>query len=54
MINNLQKMQLQNLNHGLKLLAVPMKNTNTVTALVIVGTGTKYETKEINGISHFL
>jgi len=47
-------MKLQKLNYGLKLLAVPMKNTNTVTALVIVGTGTKYETKEINGISHFL
>lgn len=47
-------MKLQNLNHGLKLLAVPMANTNTVTALVIVGTGTKYETKNINGISHFL
>jgi len=54
LINNLQKMKLQNLSHGLKLLAVPMKNTNTVTALVIVGTGTKYETKGINGISHFL
>lgn len=46
--------KLQKLNHGLKLLAVPMKNTDTVTALVIVGTGTKYETKNINGISHFL
>jgi predicted Zn-dependent peptidase len=31
-----------------------MKNTKAVTVLVLVGTGSKYETKEINGISHFL
>ncbi|MEK7198095.1 MAG: pitrilysin family protein, partial [Patescibacteria group bacterium] len=28
--------------------------TKTVTVLVLVATGSKYETKEINGISHFL
>jgi len=33
---------------------VPMQGTRTVTVLVLVGTGSKYETKEINGISHFL
>ncbi len=31
-----------------------MESTRTVTVLVMVGTGSKYETKEINGISHFL
>lgn len=31
-----------------------MKSTQTVTVLVLVGTGSRYETKEINGISHFL
>jgi len=31
-----------------------MENANSVTVLVLVGTGSKYETKEINGISHFL
>jgi predicted Zn-dependent peptidase len=31
-----------------------MKNTQAVTVLVLVGTGSKYEIKEINGISHFL
>ncbi len=31
-----------------------MGGTKTVTVLVLVGTGSKYETKEINGISHFL
>ncbi|MBU4285145.1 insulinase family protein [Patescibacteria group bacterium] len=40
--------------NGLRLVAVPMKNTKAVTVLVLVGTGSKYETKEINGISHFL
>src|SRR3989344_3255374 len=40
--------------NGLRLLCVPMLNTETVTVLVLVGTGSRYETKEINGISHFL
>ncbi|MEK7537087.1 MAG: pitrilysin family protein [Patescibacteria group bacterium] len=40
--------------NGLRLVVVPMKSTKTVTVLVLVGTGSRYETKEINGISHFL
>jgi predicted Zn-dependent peptidase len=40
--------------NGLKIITVPLKNTRAVTVLVLVGTGSKYETKEINGISHFL
>src|SRR4030042_2297140 len=40
--------------NGLRLVTVPMANTKAVTVLVLVGTGSKYETKEINGISHFL
>jgi predicted Zn-dependent peptidase len=39
---------------GLRLITVPMEGTRTVTVLVLVGTGSKYETKDINGISHFL
>jgi predicted Zn-dependent peptidase len=31
-----------------------MENANSVTVLILVGTGSKYETKGINGISHFL
>lgn len=42
------------LPNGLRILTVPMVNTKTVTVLVLVATGSKYETKEINGISHFL
>ncbi|MEK7203493.1 MAG: pitrilysin family protein [Patescibacteria group bacterium] len=41
-------------DNGLRLVVVPMKSTKTVTVLVLVGTGSRYETKEINGISHFL
>ncbi|MBU2539661.1 insulinase family protein [Patescibacteria group bacterium] len=42
------------LKNGLRIITIPVKNTNTVTFLVLVNTGSKYETKEINGISHFL
>ncbi len=41
-------------DNGLRLITIPMENTNSVTVLILVGTGSKYETKEINGISHFL
>lgn len=40
--------------NGLRLITVPMEHTKTVTVLVLVGTGSRYESKEINGISHFL
>src|SRR3989338_5250669 len=42
------------LPNGLRIITVPMANTKTVTVLVLVATGSKYETKKINGISHFL
>src|SRR3990167_813108 len=42
------------LKNGLRVISVPMKNAQSVTVLVLVGTGSKYETKDINGISHFL
>ena len=40
--------------NGLRVVTVPMKDNPTVTVLVLVGTGSDYEPKEINGISHFL
>jgi len=46
-----QKITLKN---GLRIIAVPQKSTQAVTILILVGTGSKYETREINGISHFL
>jgi len=42
------------LKNGLRIITLPMKNTEAVTVLVLVGTGSKYERKETNGISHFL
>src|SRR3989338_4820392 len=42
------------LDSGLRLAVVPMPATKTATAFVLVGTGSKYEAKNINGISHFL
>jgi len=42
------------LKNGLRIITVPQKETQSVTVLVLVGTGSKYEKKEINGISHFL
>ena len=46
--------QFHTLDSGLRLVTVPMEGTKTVTVMVMVGTGSKYETKDINGISHFL
>ena len=42
------------LKNGLRVITVPMKNAKSVSVLILVGTGSKYETKDINGISHFL
>jgi len=48
------KHQLTTFDSGLRLVTIPMEGTKTATVLVLVGTGSKYESKEINGISHFL
>src|SRR3989344_2165442 len=42
------------LKNGLRIITVPQKSTQAVTVLVLAGTGSKYETKETSGISHFL
>lgn len=42
------------LENGLRVITVPMKDNPTVTVLVLVEAGSKYEAKEKNGISHFL
>lgn len=39
---------------GLRVLHVPLPNADTVTVLVLCKTGSKYETDNIAGISHFL
>ncbi|MDP2593517.1 MAG: pitrilysin family protein [bacterium] len=42
------------LSNGLRLITVPMKDNPTVTVMVLVEAGSKYESKDISGISHFL
>ena len=42
------------LPNGLRLVVVPMKDSQTVTVMALVEAGSKYETKNISGISHFL
>jgi len=42
------------LKNGLRVITVPMADNPTATVLVLVEAGSKYETKKVNGISHFL
>ena len=42
------------LPNGLRIITVPMLDNPSVTVLVMVSAGSKYETKKINGLSHFL
>ena len=42
------------LPNGLRLQAIEMPGTNVITTLILVGAGSRYEDKEISGISHFL
>lgn len=50
----MQKAKKKIYKNGLRVITIPMKDNPTVTVLVLVGTGSDYEPKEINGISHFL
>lgn len=50
----MQKAKLKTFKNGLRVVTIPMKDNPTVTVLVLVGAGSDYETKNINGISHFL
>jgi predicted Zn-dependent peptidase len=42
------------LDNGLRIVTVPMEDNPAVTVLVMVETGSKYESKNTNGLSHFL
>ncbi len=42
------------LKNGLKMILVPIKGSKTATIITLVGVGSKYESKENNGISHFI
>lgn len=42
------------LSNGLRVLTIPMPSLESVTVLVMVNAGSRYETKNISGIAHFL
>lgn len=42
------------LDNGLRVILAPMNNTDAVTLMVSIKTGSRWETKKISGISHFL
>lgn len=48
---NYKKIVLEN---GLRVITVPMKDNPTVTVFVLVEAGSKYESREQSGLSHFL
>lgn len=42
------------LKNGLRVVLAPIQGTGTVTVLIQAGTGSRYETRRENGLSHFL
>ena len=42
------------LKNGLRILTVPMKETQTATVIIIVGVGSRYEKESEAGLSHFI
>lgn len=48
------KPEITTLANGLRVLPIPILGSETVTVLVLVKAGSRYETPETNGLSHFL
>ncbi|MBU1180434.1 insulinase family protein, partial [Patescibacteria group bacterium] len=48
------KFQKHTLKNGTRLIAVPQDSTGAFTVLVLFSVGSRYETRNINGISHFI
>lgn len=46
--------RLTTLPNGLRLITIPMKGVESMTVMIGIGAGSRYETKETNGLSHFL
>lgn len=47
-------MQTYTLKNGMRVLLAPAKGTDTVTAVVLVRVGSRYEYQKLNGASHFI
>ena len=45
--------QLERLDNGLRILTAPMESAQSVTCAIMLAAGSRYETKETNGIAHF-
>lgn len=50
----MNKYKIEKLSNKIPLITIPVKGAATITALVMVRTGSKYETRSERGISHFL
>ncbi len=48
------KYHIHTLKNGLRIILAPMKGSRTATAIVMSGTGSRYETAAENGLAHFL
>src|SRR3972149_810753 len=48
------KYQKYTLKNGLRIVLSPMRDTETVTVIVMAGVGSRYETEKENGLAHFL
>jgi len=48
------KPKLETLKNNLRVLFTPLPSLNSVTAIVLVGAGSRYEKREENGVAHFL
>ena len=42
------------LKNGLRIITVPMKETQTATVVIMVGVGSRYESEKEAGLSHFI
>lgn len=45
---------LHTLKNGLRVVLIPMRDSKTATAIVMTGTGSRYENEKENGLAHFL
>jgi len=50
----MKKVIRRKLKNGIRILAVPRKESLTTTVGILVGVGSEYETRKTNGLSHFL
>ena len=44
----------ETLANGMRVIVAPMQGTRAMTLLVLIGTGSKYESRKTNGLAHFL